>query len=69
MSQADVRAQIDRIEREFVAEWGAQGQWQLAQTQERCARAREALLPLTLGQRLQRFMQRAAATLLAAHRI
>lgn len=69
MTQADVRAQIDRIELEMTAEWGRQGQRQLAEVQERCMRAREKQLPPpTWRERLDQFIKRAAATLMAAQR-
>jgi hypothetical protein len=40
-----VLAQINRIEREFVASWGEQGEQQIAELSRRLAAVREAKLP------------------------
>lgn len=77
MTQANVRAQIDQIEREMTAEWGAQGCRRLHMVQEElmCAREwqvtprRKKALVIALERAwwaLRRFVERAAATLLAA---
>lgn len=44
-SRAALLSRIDRLEQEMVSEWGTQGQQQVAQQHEQCAREREQLLP------------------------
>lgn len=68
MTQAAVRAQIDRIERDMEAEWGPRAKQQIACLQEELMADREWQVTPRWKKDFRIFIERVVAALSAAHR-